>query len=347
MDRTAALVNADVRTMDRAGRRAEAVAWRGDALVAVGDRGDVLRAVGPDVEVRDAGGATVLPGFVDAHHHPSLVALYGAQARLVPPAVTDIPSLQRALTAAGNAPYYSRQANLLMRAFPIARDHKEMTTKQQLAYLNKVLALYPMCSEAWLELGALHRDGKLTDAQEATRQVDRAVSVFAKFPDFSWKVVPDLLTAQKEEVALFTQADALRNEHFTKALLDARQDYQQHIERSVTRILEELADGHTIPGALGQISDHVGTYIRRSERMHEKMLLAIRELGTTITAGFAKLDATLAAATTKPASEPARVLALVPASPAGDAVSTERQARRSVLDELDDEDDDLDMETHA
>jgi hypothetical protein len=107
--------------------------------------------------------------------------------------------LERTLTAVGNMPYYSRQANLLMRAFPIARDHKELTTKQQLAYLNKVLALYPMCGEAWLELGALHRDGKLTDAQEATRQVDRAVNVFAKFPDFSWKVVPDLLTAQKDK----------------------------------------------------------------------------------------------------------------------------------------------------
>ncbi|HMV94635.1 MAG TPA: Hpt domain-containing protein, partial [Thauera aminoaromatica] len=62
----------------------------------------------------------------------------------------------------------------------------------------------------------------------------------------------------------------------------------------VGNYLEELADGHTIPGALGDISNVVGTYVRRSERMHEKMLLAIRELGTTIAAGFAKLDATLA-----------------------------------------------------
>lgn len=155
-----------------------------------------------------------------------------------------------------------------------------------------------------------------------------------------------LFTAQKEEIALFTQADAQRNEHFMKALLDARQDYQQHIERAVTRILEELADGHTIPGALGDISNVVGTYVRRSERMHEKMLLAIRELGTTIAAGFAKLDATLAAATTRPAGEPARVLTLVPASPAGDPASAEKPARRSVLDDLGDEDD-LDLETHA
>lgn len=107
--------------------------------------------------------------------------------------------LERKLTAVGNAPYHSRHADLLMRAYPVVREHKGYTTKQQLAYLNRVLGVYPMCGEAWAELGALHRDGKLTDAVEATRLVDRAVGVFAKFPDFSWKVVPDLLTAQKDK----------------------------------------------------------------------------------------------------------------------------------------------------
>jgi hypothetical protein len=108
--------------------------------------------------------------------------------------------LERRLTAVGNAPHSSRHADLLMRAYPIARDAKQYTTRQQLGYLNKVLSVYPMCGEAWVELAALHRDGKLTDGPEATRLVDRAVVVFAKFPDFSWKVVPDLLTAQKDKV---------------------------------------------------------------------------------------------------------------------------------------------------
>ena len=107
--------------------------------------------------------------------------------------------LERKLTAIGNAPLSSRHANLLMRPYPIVRNAKEYTTKQQLAYLNKVLAVYPMCAEAWLELAALHRDGKLTDAQEATRLVNNALNVFYKFPDFSWKIVDDLLTPQKDK----------------------------------------------------------------------------------------------------------------------------------------------------
>jgi hypothetical protein len=108
--------------------------------------------------------------------------------------------LERRLTAIGNAPHSSRHAELLMRAYTIARDAKNYTTKQQLAYLNKVLLVYPQCGEAWVELAALHRDGKLTDAQEATRLVDRAVNLFFKFPDFSWKVVADLITPQKDKL---------------------------------------------------------------------------------------------------------------------------------------------------
>jgi hypothetical protein len=106
--------------------------------------------------------------------------------------------LERRLTAVGNAPHSSRQADLLMRAFPVIRDKKDLSTRQQLAYLNRVLALYPMCDAAWLELAALHRDGQLTDAADATRLVNKALLTFARFPDFSWQVVADLLTPQKD-----------------------------------------------------------------------------------------------------------------------------------------------------
>jgi hypothetical protein len=107
--------------------------------------------------------------------------------------------LERRLTAVGTAPLSSRQSDLLMRAYPIVRERKALTTKQQLAYLNRVLTLYPMCDAAWVELAVLHRDGKLTDPVEATRLVDKAVTTFAKFPDFSWTVVADLLTPQKDK----------------------------------------------------------------------------------------------------------------------------------------------------
>ncbi len=93
------LVNGDVRTLNERGDRAEAIAWKSGRIAAVGTRAEVELAAGPEAECVDLGGATVLPGFIDAHHHPGIVALYGGVVRLVPPLITDIRSLQEALAA--------------------------------------------------------------------------------------------------------------------------------------------------------------------------------------------------------------------------------------------------------
>lgn len=98
-----AIVGARVHCMDERGTVAEAIAVRGDTVAAVGDRESVLCAVGgasSGASVIDAEGALVLPGFIDAHHHVTLSALYGGLLRLAPPAVRDIASLQAVLEQA-------------------------------------------------------------------------------------------------------------------------------------------------------------------------------------------------------------------------------------------------------
>ena len=62
--------NARVHTVDDAMPAAEAFAVSGDRFVAVGSNADVDNLGGPGVEVIDAGGMTVVPGFIDAHSHP-------------------------------------------------------------------------------------------------------------------------------------------------------------------------------------------------------------------------------------------------------------------------------------
>ena len=154
-----------------------------------------------------------------------------------------------------------------------------------------------------------------------------------------------LFAAQKEEIALFTQADAIRNDKFVSALLEARQDYQKHLELAITRVIEELADGSTIPAALGQLADSVGTHFRRTERMHEKLLLELRELTSAVKSHTERTEALLQTALARPAAEPARLLTLVPSATPAPA----RPDPRPILEKLDDEDDDLDVgqETHA
>lgn len=92
--------NAHVRCMDEGGSCGSALAWRDGRIVAVGELADVQRAVGDGAQVWDAQGCTVLPGFIDAHQHPCITALYGTGVRLTRPAVTNIETLQQCLANA-------------------------------------------------------------------------------------------------------------------------------------------------------------------------------------------------------------------------------------------------------
>jgi predicted amidohydrolase YtcJ len=76
--------NARVHAVDEAIPRADAVAVGEGTIAWVGAEGDVDAFVGPATEVLDGEGATLLPGFVDAHNHvrlgsnPGAVQLAGA-----------------------------------------------------------------------------------------------------------------------------------------------------------------------------------------------------------------------------------------------------------------------------
>jgi predicted amidohydrolase YtcJ len=63
------LKDAVVHTVDAKRPRAEAVAVRGNRIVAVGSTADLQAFVGPKTRVLDLAGRTVVPGFDDAHAH--------------------------------------------------------------------------------------------------------------------------------------------------------------------------------------------------------------------------------------------------------------------------------------
>jgi len=65
------LVNGRVLTMDTTAPRAEAFAVKSGRFVAVGSNSDVRNLATRATPVVDAGGMTVVPGFIDCHCHPS------------------------------------------------------------------------------------------------------------------------------------------------------------------------------------------------------------------------------------------------------------------------------------
>ncbi|GGP33018.1 amidohydrolase [Streptomyces melanogenes] len=92
----------DIVTVDAARPTAEAVAVRDGRIAAVGRLAEVLALAGPGTEMVDLGGRTLLPGFVDAHSHVSLIGFQAGAANLLPPPdgpVDDIAALRRELEA--------------------------------------------------------------------------------------------------------------------------------------------------------------------------------------------------------------------------------------------------------
>lgn len=54
--------------------RGEAVAVKGEKIIAVGNMEDIIPLAGEETQIIDCGGNTVLPGLCDAHCHPSIAA---------------------------------------------------------------------------------------------------------------------------------------------------------------------------------------------------------------------------------------------------------------------------------
>src|SRR5437868_1096054 len=70
------LFNGKVITMDSKLPQAEALAIRGERIMAVGSSKEIGALAGPDTEEIDLGGRTVIPGINDAHDHLNIFPVY-------------------------------------------------------------------------------------------------------------------------------------------------------------------------------------------------------------------------------------------------------------------------------
>ena len=87
-------------TVNDAQPAAEAVAVKDGKILAVGTQADVLKLKGEATQIVDLGGKTLIPGFVDAHSHFSVIGLQAISANLLPAPdgpVNTIPALQQTL----------------------------------------------------------------------------------------------------------------------------------------------------------------------------------------------------------------------------------------------------------
>jgi predicted amidohydrolase YtcJ len=74
--------NGKIYTADKERSIKQAIALKGNTIVAVGSDADVSPLIGSGTKVIDLGGKLVLPGFIDTHIHPIIGALNGAKCSL-------------------------------------------------------------------------------------------------------------------------------------------------------------------------------------------------------------------------------------------------------------------------
>ncbi len=90
---TMAFTNGAVYTMSTTQPEAEAVAIKGDKILAVGSNSSVQAFIGPKTEIIDLKGQMLMPGFVEGHTHPFLGAYFTSGVDL------QFPTLDEALSA--------------------------------------------------------------------------------------------------------------------------------------------------------------------------------------------------------------------------------------------------------
>lgn len=93
------LTNARVRAMDDAGTVAEAIGFRDGRVVGVGTLDEVRALVAVPAVEEDLGGAVVMPGFVDAHHHLALAVTYAGLPEVRGPGCRTIADVLAAVRA--------------------------------------------------------------------------------------------------------------------------------------------------------------------------------------------------------------------------------------------------------
>lgn len=91
------IVSAD-RIVTMVGDEPEAIAFRGDWIIGTGGVRD-LRSRHPTAKVRSFPGATIVPGFNDAHQHPTICAEQSLQVDLAPHRVADTAAVVSSLRA--------------------------------------------------------------------------------------------------------------------------------------------------------------------------------------------------------------------------------------------------------
>src|SRR5262249_23799747 len=238
--------NGQVLTVDRAFTRTQAVAVRGDRLVAVGDDSAVLELAGPDTVRLDLQGRTVMPGLIDAHAHmdreglrriyPSLAdarSIADVQAVVGQAAAGARPGDWVVLMPLGEPPYYSAPAASLAEGRYPDRHDLDQAAPDHPVYIRGPWGFWPdrppfvaVANSLALRLAGVDRD---TPPPCSTGEIER---------DAAGEPTGRLLEPHRVGVLEFTLMRAVPRFSEADRLRGLREAQQVHLAAGTTGVYE-------------------------------------------------------------------------------------------------------------
>ena len=236
---TVVYVNAQIITVDDTLPEAEAVAVRAGRILAAGAYEEVRRAAGTGARLRDLGGATLAPGFIDTHGHFALMAQAAGMANLQPPPagpVRSIPELQAQLSAWAeahpDAPWilgWGYDDSLLAEQRHPAREDLDAVSTEKPVLLMHTSAHFAACNSLCLE----------------------AVGIMAETPDPDGGIIRRQSDGRTpsgvlEETALYLVYEALPQPAESQRLAGIRAVQELYASYGITTAQEGAAQGQNI-----------------------------------------------------------------------------------------------------
>jgi hypothetical protein len=99
------------------------------------------------------------------------------------------------LHTVGHDPVAKRQADLVMRAYPMLRKRLALDLPKQLNFLGRIVKFCPGNEEVWKTAAKMSREGLITKTNRLPMQkiVEDMFLTFRNFPDFTWVVFDDMI----------------------------------------------------------------------------------------------------------------------------------------------------------
>ncbi|MCB2172511.1 amidohydrolase family protein, partial [archaeon] len=87
------LINGKIITVDPDDRVVEAIAIYRNKIEALGTTEEIKKLAGPETKIIDLKGKTVMPGIIDSHTHPSMIAARKLEVNCRAPPIKNIPEI--------------------------------------------------------------------------------------------------------------------------------------------------------------------------------------------------------------------------------------------------------------